>query len=186
MPLSTNNVRKIQQSPEGDRLVQYDYARLLRPSSSETSAVTGCSTGIGKWLSSTAYEAGHFVVATSRDTSKLTHLPSDVPAVLKLQLDVNSPVSISKCIEATLDHFGCIDVLVNNAGYGLFGDTEGVHDHLAREAFETNFWGPVSLTKEMVRVFRDVNPKGRGGAVIQISSFGGWIGYPGGAFYYAR
>ena len=148
--------------------------------------VTGCSTGLGKWLSAMAYEAGHFVVATSRNPTKLAHLPSDIHAVLKLQLDVTSPASISKCIKAALDHFGCIDVLINNAGYGLFGDTEGVHDRLAREAFETNFWGPVNLTKEMVAVFRDVNPKGRGGAVVQMSSFGGWIGYPGGAFYYAR
>ena len=133
-----------------------------------------------------AYEAGHFVVATSRNPSKLAHLPSDTNAVLKLQLDVTSPASISQCIKAAVDRIGCIDVLINNAGYGLFGDTEGVHDRLAREAFETNFWGPVNLTKEMVGVFRDVNPKGRGGAVVQISSFGGWIGYPGGAFYYAR
>ena len=147
--------------------------------------MTGCSTGLGAALATLISESGHQLAATSRDPSRLSFLP-DTPHILKVELDVTSTSSISAAIAATVEKFGRIDVLVNNAGYGLFGDTQGIAEDKARAEFETNFWGPIAITKEAVRVFREINPKGAGGTVLQISSFGGWIGFPGGAYYYAR
>ena len=72
---------------------------------------------------------------------------------------------------------------MNNAGYGIHGDFEAIPDKEARQIMETNFWGSVNATREALRVFREVNPKGEGGTIIQVSSVGGYIGWPGSAFY---
>ena len=130
-------------------------------------------------------KAGHRVVATARKISSLNYL-EDSPNVLKLKLDVTSPSDISAVVAASVERFGRIDVLINNAGYGLMGDFESIPDVEARKEFETNFWGTVNMTREVVRVFREVNPKGQGGTVVQVSSMGGFIGFPGNAFYHAR
>jgi NAD(P)-dependent dehydrogenase (short-subunit alcohol dehydrogenase family) len=103
-----------------------------------------------------------------------------------LQLDVSSPPEIASVVAAAIEKFGRLDVLINNAGYGLAGDFEATTDADARKQLETNFWGPVNLTKEALRVFREVNPNGEGGTVVQISSMGGYMGFPGNAFYHAR
>jgi NAD(P)-dependent dehydrogenase (short-subunit alcohol dehydrogenase family) len=130
-------------------------------------------------------QSGHRVVATARKISALDYL-ADAPNVLKLKLDVTSPADISAVVAATVERFGRIDVLINNAGYGLMSDFEAIPDMDARRQFETNFWGPISMTREVLRVFREVNPKGQGGTVVQVSSMGGFIGFPGNAFYHGR
>jgi NAD(P)-dependent dehydrogenase (short-subunit alcohol dehydrogenase family) len=68
-----------------------------------------------------------------------------------------------------------VDVVINNAGYALSGDTEGIPDADARKEFDTNFWDVVDVSKEAVRVFREVNGKGVGGLVVQVSSMAGWV-----------
>lgn len=130
-------------------------------------------------------QAGHRVVATARKTSSLSYL-EDGPNVLKIQLDVTSPADIARVVAAAVEKFGRIDVLINNAGYGLMGDFEAIPDEHARKEFETNFWGPMNLTREVLRVFREVNPKGQGGTIVQVSSMGGYMGFPGNTFYHAR
>ena len=65
------------------------------------------------------------------------------------------------------------------------GDTEGIPESEARLEMETLFWGPVRITREATRIFREVNPAGRGGTVIQVSSIGGYITFPGSSFYHA-
>jgi NAD(P)-dependent dehydrogenase (short-subunit alcohol dehydrogenase family) len=130
-------------------------------------------------------QSGHRVVATARKISALDYL-ADAPNVLKLKLDVTSRADISAVVTATVERFGRIDVLINNAGYGLMSDFEAIPDVDARKEFETNFWGPINMTREVLRVFREVNPKGQGGTVVQVSSMGGFIGFPGNAFYHAR
>jgi NADP-dependent 3-hydroxy acid dehydrogenase YdfG len=147
--------------------------------------VTGCSSGLGKSISKTVYDAGFRIVATARSTASLSYLP-DGPSVLKLCLDVTSGTSIKTALAAAVSHFGQINVVINNAGYGLRGDTEAVPEEEARNQMETNFWGPVRITRGAVRIFREVNGQGQGGTVVQISSLGGWIGFPGNAFYHAR
>ncbi|GIJ90335.1 hypothetical protein Asppvi_009289 [Aspergillus pseudoviridinutans] len=146
--------------------------------------VTGCSSGLGKSISKAVYDAGFRIVATARSTSSLSYLP-DGPRVLKLCLDVTSGTSIEAALAAAVSHFGEINVVINNAGYGLRGDTEAVPEEEARNQMETNFWGPVRITRRAVRIFREVNGQGQGGTVVQISSLGGWIGFPGNAFYHA-
>lgn len=76
--------------------------------------------------------------------------------------------------------------MINNAGYGLGGYFEATTDEDAREQVETNLWGPINMTKEVLRVFREVNPQGVGGTIVQVTSVGGYIGFPGNAFYHVR
>jgi len=146
--------------------------------------VTGCSSGLGKALAIHIAKSGHRLVATARKPSALAFL-EDSERILKLQLDVTSPTDVANAFRTAADKFGRVDVVVNNAGYGLYGDTEATSDELARKQMDTNFWGPATVTREAIRVFREVNPKGEGGTVVQISSMGGYVGYPGGAFYHA-
>jgi NAD(P)-dependent dehydrogenase (short-subunit alcohol dehydrogenase family) len=130
-------------------------------------------------------KAGHRVVATARKVSALDHI-EDAPNVLKLKLDVTSPSDVSAVVATTVEKFGRIDVLINNAGYGMMSDFESTSDEEGRRLVETNFWGAINMTREVLRVFREVNPKGQGGTVVQVSSMGGFIGFPGNAFYHAR
>ena len=125
-------------------------------------------------------------MATARKISTLEALPSH-DRVLKLELDVTSIPSIDAAFGATLEKFGRIDVVVNNAGYTLVGDTESAEDGESRAVLDTNFWGMVDVSKKAVGIFRDENPKTgqQGGVIVNVSSMGGWSGYPGQAFYHA-
>lgn len=125
-------------------------------------------------------------MATARKTSTLEAIPSN-DHVLKLELDVTSVASIDAALRSTLEKFGRIDVVVNNAGYTLTGDTESAEDGESRALFDTNFWGMVDVTKKTLGIFRDENPKTgqQGGVVVNVSSMGGWSGYPGQSFYHA-
>lgn len=126
------------------------------------------------------------VVATARKASTLEAIPSN-DHVLKLELDVTSVASIDAALRATLKKFGRIDVVVNNAGYTLAGDTESAEDGESRALFDTNFWGMVDVTKKTLGIFRDENPRTgqQGGVVVNVSSLGGWAGFPGQSFYHA-
>ncbi|PQE05517.1 Short-chain dehydrogenase protein [Rutstroemia sp. NJR-2017a BBW] len=146
--------------------------------------ITGCSSGIGKSLVlEILNNTSHSVIATARNTSSLAYIPKS-GRVLTLPLDVTSVSSISTALSSGLSTFKHIDVLVNNAGYGILGDTETIPDDAARKVLETNFWGPVNLTKEAVRIFREVNgPKG--GIIVQVSTMGGVVAFAGESFYHA-
>lgn len=123
---------------------------------------------------------------TARKSSALEAIPNN-DRVLKLELDVTLTSSIDDALRATLERFGRIDVVVNNAGYALAGDTEGAEDGESRAVFDTNFWGMVDVTKRTLGIFRDVNPKTgqQGGVVVNVSSLGGWSGFPGQSFYHS-
>lgn len=109
------------------------------------------------------------------------------PNVLKVALDVTSQESVDTAIAAALNKFGRIDVLVNNAGYSVMGDSESTTDEQARQVVETDFWGTVKLTLQAMRIMREENPKtgSCGGVVMNVTSVGGFIGLPGSAFYNA-
>ncbi|KAI2634593.1 short-chain dehydrogenase [Xylaria nigripes] len=148
--------------------------------------ITGCSSGIGQALAETILNTSNRVVATARNVSALSSLPSH-ERILKLKLDVTSIPSIDAAIDAAMARFGRIDVLVNNAGHGLAGDTEVAGDAEARALMDVNFWGMVDATKRAIGIMRDENPKTgqQGGVILNISSIGGYMGFPGQAFYHA-
>ncbi len=102
-------------------------------------------------------------------------------------MDVTSRRSIDEAVDAALARFGRLDVVVNNAGYSLRGDTENATEDAARHLIDTMFWGTVRLTQHAMRVMREVNPGNgqRGGVVLNISSMGGRVAFPGNAFYHA-
>ncbi|KAK0636695.1 short-chain dehydrogenase, partial [Bombardia bombarda] len=148
--------------------------------------ITGCSSGLGKSLSQHVIAQGGRLVATARNPSTLSYLP-DGPSTLKLALDVTSPASIDAAIGAAVARFGRLDVVVNNAGYLLSGDTENATDADARRSVDTNFWGVVDVTKRAIGVMRDTNPGTgggqQGGVIMNVTSLGGRVGFPGSAFY---
>ncbi|RHZ43172.1 uncharacterized protein CDV56_101290 [Aspergillus thermomutatus] len=146
--------------------------------------ITGCSSGLGKSLAGLIHGAGHRLVATARNVDALSYLPDD-PNVLKLSLDVTSKPAIHDTLSAAVAKFGRLDVVVNNAGYVLMGDTEAIPESDARLQLDTIFWGPALISQEAVRIFREVNPAGAGGTIAQISSIGGYMAFPGSAFYQA-
>jgi len=148
--------------------------------------ITGCSAGgLGASIAKHVHQLGHNVVATARNIHSLDYLPED-PKVLKLSLDVTSQESITAAVNSAVKHFGRLDVVINNAGYGSMGELEGFPEDEARKQMETNFWGPVLLTRESIRMFREVNAPGQGGTIVQVSSMGGYLAYQGNSFYHAR
>ncbi|KAI0169621.1 short-chain dehydrogenase/reductase-like protein SDR [Hypoxylon sp. FL1284] len=150
--------------------------------------ITGSSSGIG--LSLAKLIASHptqRVVATARKSSALAEHITQSDRVLTVDLDVTSEASI----DAAVAKFGRIDVMVNNAGYALQGDTESAlqpeGEAQARQVVETNFWGTARLSMHAVRLFREENAKTgqQGGVVLNVTSLGGFAGFPGTAFYHA-
>ncbi|KAJ0379554.1 hypothetical protein COL26b_002062 [Colletotrichum chrysophilum] len=148
--------------------------------------VSGCSSGIGQSLAQLIAKTSNRVAATARNPADLSDIP-DGEDVLKLPLDVCSKSSIESALAATVKKWGRIDIVVNNAGYTLAGDAEGAEDEEARAVMDTNFWGMVDVTKKALGIMRDENPKSgqQGGVIMNISSIGGWAGFPGQAFYHA-
>lgn len=156
-----------------------------------TDTVTGCSSGLGESLARAIYQAGHCIVATARNVESLSYLPDDKdpernPTVLKLALDVTSPESIDNAIKESLAYFQKIDVFINNAGYGLLGEMEAIPEPEARRLMETNFWGPVNITKAALQLFRETKGQFTTKTIVQVTSMGGWITAPGHSFYHAR
>ncbi|KAI1427917.1 retinol dehydrogenase 8 [Xylaria sp. FL1777] len=150
--------------------------------------ITGCSSGIGAALAARlATQTTNRVVATARQVSALSYLADDAKNVLKLALDVTSSEAIDAAFSKALERFGRVDVVVNNAGYTVMGDTETSTPQEGRTLFDTNFWGAVEVTKRALRVMRDENPKTgqRGGVIFFVSSMGGFMTTPGAAYYHA-
>ncbi|KAI0642845.1 NAD(P)-binding protein [Trametes meyenii] len=149
--------------------------------------ITGTSTGLGRALAELALEKGDTVVATLRKPPALAPLTAAYPPsrLLALALDVTRPDEVAAAFAQAVRAFGRVDIVVNNAGYGDLGEVEGMPDADARAIFETNFWGAVAVTREALRVFREVNPPGEGGRLLQISSMMGHVGHPAIGFYVA-
>lgn len=149
--------------------------------------ITGCSSGIGEGLAQFIAGTSNRVVATARNPASLSGIP-DQPNVLKVKLDVTSIESINAAFDESVEKFGRVDVVVNNAGYALVGDTEGAGDKESRALMDTNFWGMVDVSKRALGIMRDVNARNGGqvgGVILNISSMGGWFGFPASAFYHA-
>lgn len=132
--------------------------------------ITGSSRGFGRVWAEAALERGDKVAATARSTKTLkTLVDSYADNVLPLELDVTNKAHVDQAVLRAHEAFGRIDVLVNNAGYGLFGTIEEVSESQAREQIETNVFGALWVTKAVVPIMREQ----RSGRIVQISSIAG-------------
>lgn len=143
--------------------------------------ITGTSSGFGKELTKELLEQGYSVVATARKIEKAEEAIAGNENGLALSLDVNDEKQVDAAVQATLERFGRIDVLVNNAGYGYFGAVEESDVADVRQMFETNFWGVSNITRAFLPQFR----KQREGHILNITSIGGLDGSPGFGYYNA-
>lgn len=146
----------------------------------KTVLITGSSTGIGRSTAIHFQKMGWNVIATMRSPNKETIL-NQLENMICPELDVTSVKTIAAAIKTGLGRFGKIDVLVNNAGYGLTGPFEGTSDDQITKQFETNVFGLMKVTKQILPHFREQNQ----GTVINISSMGGRIVFPYYSLYHA-
>ena len=141
--------------------------------------VTECSTGIGYITSLTLARNGFYTYATMRNLNKSSNIKeiSDNESLLLevLQIDVTNDESAKNAMEVLKAEKNRIDVLVNNAGYGLIGSIEEISIKELKEQFETNLFGMVRMTQSVLPLMR--NQK-EGGRIINLSSIGGILGYP--------
>jgi NAD(P)-dependent dehydrogenase (short-subunit alcohol dehydrogenase family) len=144
--------------------------------------ITGCSTGFGRELAKILLDRGYRVVATARDHTKIADLVAGHEKTgLALKLDVDNQADIGAAVKAAEARFGRIDVLVNNAGYGYLAAIEEGDDSDVRAMFDTNFFGLAAMTRAVLPIMRAQ----KSGAIINISSIGGFIGFPGSGYYAA-
>jgi NAD(P)-dependent dehydrogenase (short-subunit alcohol dehydrogenase family) len=144
--------------------------------------ITGCSTGFGRELAKRLLEDGYRVVVTARDASKIQDLVEINRAnALALTLDVTNEAQIKSAVAEAERHFGAIDVLVNNAGFGYFGAIEESEDAEVRAMFEANFWGLANMTRAVLPQMR----ARRYGFIVNVSSIGGFVAFPTVGYYNA-
>lgn len=146
--------------------------------------ITGSSRGFGKALAEAVLAAGHRLIATARQPAQLDALVARYgDQVRTVALDVTDTAAAHAAVQAAVDAFGRLDVVVNNAGYGNLATIEEGSDDDFRAQLETNFFGTVNVTRAALPVLR----RQRSGHIIQFSSIGGRIGVPGmGAYQSAK
>jgi NAD(P)-dependent dehydrogenase (short-subunit alcohol dehydrogenase family) len=132
--------------------------------------ITGTSRGFGREWAIAALDRGDKVAATARNASSLDDLVKTYgDALLPLMLDVTDKGSVAEVVRTAHEHFGRLDVVINNAGYGQFGMIEEISEHEARAQIETNLFGALWVTQAVLPYLRDQGS----GHIIQVSSIGG-------------
>ena len=144
--------------------------------------ITGCSTGFGRALATNLLDSGYRVAVTARNAEKVADLVAINPEnAFAVALDVTDKDQVAAAVAKTEEHFGRIDVLVNNAGFGYFGAIEESDEAEVRSMFEANFWGLADMTREVLPKMRER----RSGTIVNISSIGGFVSFPGLGYYHA-
>ncbi len=144
--------------------------------------ITGTSRGFGREWALAALERGDKVAATARNTSSLDDLvEAHGDAVLPLELDVTDRAADFAAVARAHEHFGRLDVVVNNAGYGQFGMVEELSEADARDQIETNLFGALWVTQAAIPLLREQG----GGHIVQVSSIGGISAFPTVGIYHA-
>jgi NAD(P)-dependent dehydrogenase (short-subunit alcohol dehydrogenase family) len=144
--------------------------------------ITGCSTGFGRELAKMVLERGYRCVVTARDPAKAEDIAKGrEDRALVLELDVTDQVQVTAAVTSAVEHFGSINVLVNNAGIGYFGSVEESDEEEFRWMFEINFFGLSAMTRAVLPIMR----KQRSGQIVNISSIGGLRSFPALAYYNA-
>ncbi|MFZ4771268.1 MAG: oxidoreductase [Ferruginibacter sp.] len=144
--------------------------------------ITGCSTGFGRALAKEVLAKGYQAAVAARNTDDVKDIIEAYPeTAIAVKLDVTVPSEILTAVGTTLEKFGHIDVLVNNAGIGYFAAIEESEDEQVRRMFEINVFGLAKMTQAVLPVMR----KQRSGHILNISSIGGLRSFPGVGFYNA-
>ena len=143
--------------------------------------ITGAGRGLGVDIAKAALAAGHNVVATGRNTDKVTQVLGKSPALLIVKLDITKSADAESAVEAAVNHFGRIDVLVNNAANFNAGFFEELSAVQMDQQLSTSLIGPMNVTRAVLPVMR----KQRSGQIISISSTAGLVGFEFGTAYAA-
>lgn len=142
---------------------------------SKTILITGASRGFGKLWAEALLKRGDKVAASARNIASLDDLVATYgDNILPVQLDVNDRNAVNRAVEQVKAYFGNIDILINNAGYGVFGTVEETTEAQARAQMETNFFGLLWVTQAVLPVMRAQ----KSGHIIQVSSFLGLTTLP--------
>jgi NAD(P)-dependent dehydrogenase (short-subunit alcohol dehydrogenase family) len=144
--------------------------------------ITGASSGFGLAFTQYALARGYNVVATARNLAKLEQIEAPSSSQLLIhKLDVTAVGDADQAVAAAVKRFGRVDVLINNAGYGIVGALEETSDSELRAQMETNFFGAINVTKAVLPTMRTQ----RAGAIVNISSLGGQLSFGGFSAYSA-
>jgi NAD(P)-dependent dehydrogenase (short-subunit alcohol dehydrogenase family) len=144
--------------------------------------ITGVSSGFGRQLTDQLLGRGDSVVGTVRDTGKVTDLLARYAEAFHVEvLDMTDTAAIREVVERSFARLGRIDVIVSNAGYGLFGAAEELTDTQVEHIVATNLVGSIQLIRAALPHLRTQG----GGRIIQISSYGGQVAFPGNSLYHA-
>lgn len=144
--------------------------------------ITGCSTGFGRYIAKQAIASGYKVVVTARNVEQVKDIiAGNEESTLALPLDVTKQDQIESAVAATIEKFGRIDVLVNNAGIGYFSSVEESVEEETRKMFEINFWGLMHMTNAVLPQMRAQ----KSGHIINFSSIGGLTSFPTLGYYHA-
>jgi NAD(P)-dependent dehydrogenase (short-subunit alcohol dehydrogenase family) len=142
--------------------------------------ITGTSSGLGRALAQAVLDHGDRVVATARSTDRIADLERDfADRAIALPLDVTDPDQARAAIDAAVAAFGRVDVVVNNAGYGVLGALEELSDDGLRSQFETNLFGALQVTRAALPQLR----RQRSGHIVQLSSLSATVANPGESAY---
>jgi NAD(P)-dependent dehydrogenase (short-subunit alcohol dehydrogenase family) len=141
--------------------------------------ITGASRGFGALIAKQALERGDCVVATARRPADVVDALGAHPELLALRLDVTDERGAAAAAEQAIERFGRIDILLNNAGYGLLAAVEEASADEVRKVFDTNVFGLLHVTRAITPYMREK----RRGHIINISSIGGYAAYPGWGVY---
>ena len=144
--------------------------------------ITGCSTGFGRELAKEVLAKGYNAAVAARNTDDVKDIVEGYPeTAIAVRLDVTVTAEITAAVKTTMEKFGQIDVLVNNAGIGYFAAIEESEDEPVRRMFEINVFGLAKMTQAVLPVMRAQ----RSGHILNISSIGGLRSFPGLGFYNA-
>ena len=143
--------------------------------------ITGTSKGLGAAIARRALAQGDAVAATARDPQTVVDALGDNDRLLALPLDVTDPAAVRAAVAATVERFGRIDVVVNNAGRALTGALEEMSDKQIRDQFELNVFGTVDVIRAVLPTLRAQ----RSGTIVNLSSMGGVVGFPASSMYNA-
>jgi len=138
--------------------------------------ITGTSTGFGYHLVQKVIDEGDIAVATARKPESLSFKGTNDKNYLALKLDVTKQSDIDAAFKETLSTFGRVDVVVNNAGYGLSGPFEELSDDQIKTQMDINFFGLLAVTRKAMEIMREQKPSG--GLIQQVTSIGGQRGVP--------